>query len=81
MDANIVMWEGNPIKKVTLTDGEYWVPVCSSKNYVNAIDIFPNSYWDDQKIKVGTGLQKLNIRLEYSYNFQMWTFGIMKKQV
>ena len=69
MDANIVMWEGSPIKKVTLTDGEYWVPVCSSKNYVNAIDIFPNSYWDDQKIKFGTGLQKLNIRLEYSYNF------------
>lgn len=69
MDANMKWWEGNPIKKINFADGEYWVPVCSSKNFVHAIDIFPNSYWDDQKRTFGTGLQKLNIRLEYNYNF------------
>ena len=76
MDANIEMWEGNPIKKMVLTDGEYWVPVCSSKIYVNASDIYPSSFWDDQKRKFGTGTQKLNIRMEYSYVFKtdVWDY-------
>lgn len=69
MDANMEWWEGNRIKKIALSDGEYWVPVCSAKNYVFAGDVYPCGYWDDQKQKFGTGLQKLDILLEYSSNF------------
>ena len=34
MNGKMELWEGHTVEKVTLSDGEYWMPVCPSGLYV-----------------------------------------------
>ena len=60
-------WEVIPKELVTLCDGDYWLPVNSSKIYFKVSDIYPNGSWNDCNRVFGTGKQTLSIEIEYGY--------------
>lgn len=44
------LWKGYAVEKVTLSDGEYWMPVCPSGLYAYATDIYPDNYRGDHEL-------------------------------
>lgn len=70
MNGNMELWKGHDVEKVTLSDGEYWMPVCPTRLCAYATDIYPDNYRGDQKVKFGTGRQALHIRMEYDFNYE-----------
>ena len=67
MDGSVNKWEVTPKELVKLCDGEYWLPVNSSRIFFKVSDICPNGSWNDCKRVFGTGKQTLSIEIEYDY--------------
>ena len=67
MNGSANKWDATPKELVKLRDGEYWLPVNSSKIYFKVSDISPNGWWNDCYRVFGTGKQTLSIVLEYDY--------------
>lgn len=65
MNGSANKWDVTPKELVKLYDGEYWLPINSSKIYFKVSDISPNGWWNDCNRVFGTDKQTLSIVLEY----------------